>query len=144
MKKIQQFTCPWACSIHSQQRHLNDPVEILSVTSLLQSHLHSHRTWPEMENWSSVVVTCSFCVIQSWLQWAIKYEFVFQMVFPSSSSFVSLLGNINLCAKRQCNTIGRASSQSYVPVRTRILAFYSSRHAAHCAALFSHCSYPLA
>lgn len=140
-ERIQYITCPWACSIHSQQRYLNDPVEILSVTSLLQSHLHSHRAWPEMENRSSVVVTCSFCVVQ---QWAIKYEFLFWMILPPSSSFVSLLGNINLCASRQCNTIGRASSQSHVPVSTRILAFYSSRHAAHCATLFSHCSYPLA
>lgn len=124
--------------------YLNDPVEILSVTSLLQSHLHSHRIWPQVENISGVVVTCSFCVVQSRPEWAIKYEFVFQMVLPRSSYFVILLENINLCASRQCNTIGRASSQSYVPVSTRILAFYSSRHAAHCAALLSHCRYPLA
>lgn len=59
-------------SMCSQQRHLNDPVEILSVTSLLQSCLHSHKIWPEMENCSNAVVACSFCVVRSWLQQAIK------------------------------------------------------------------------
>lgn len=69
---------------------------------------------------------------------------VFQMILPPSSSFVSLLENTNVCASRQCSTVGKASSQSHAPVSTGILALYSSRHVAHCAALFSHRSYPLA
>lgn len=69
-ERVKHFTCPWACSIRSQQRHLNDPVEILSVTSLLQSHLHSHKIWPEwkiaaMRWWPAASV---------WLQQAIKYD----------------------------------------------------------------------
>lgn len=69
---------------------------------------------------------------------------VFQMVPSPSFSLVSLLGNMNLCASRQCNAIGKASSQPHSPLRTRILALYSSRHVAHHGALFSHCSYPFA
>lgn len=69
---------------------------------------------------------------------------VFRMILPPLSSFVSLLGNTNLCASRQCNTIGNAFSQSYAPVSTRILALYSFRYVAHRAAFFTHCSYPLA
>lgn len=69
---------------------------------------------------------------------------MFQMVPSPSFSLVSLLGNKNLCASRQCNVIGKASSQPRAPVRTRMLSLYSSRHVAHHVALFSHCSYPFA
>lgn len=36
--------------------------------------LHSHKMWPEMRTRSNVVVTCSFRVVQSWLQQAAKRD----------------------------------------------------------------------
>ncbi|KAM4667691.1 vesicle transport through interaction with t-SNAREs homolog 1A isoform 3-T3 [Amazona ochrocephala] len=72
------------------------------------------------------------------------YQIAVETDDSPSSSFVSLLGNMNLCASRQHNIVGKSSTQSYAPVSTRILALYSSRHVARYAALFSHFSYPLA